>query len=138
MRFVYFLYCSLNLLFIASCSDDNGHGKSPGLESRFRTSCMVKDNRSILICFEGEYSYVKKKCDGFKMEHTMGAEIIYSSNRGCPRNIGFVGYCVMDGGEYIPYDYIDPMLNLSEKDKNIMIEGYKNDCLKFSGQYHTK
>jgi len=113
------------VIFLIGCSES---------DSKSRASCLVEDISSgeIVICFEGNSNYVKSKCSSTNKN---APNVTYSTNDSCPRNRGYSGYCTMDGGEYIPYSYIEPSLNISKKNEKMMKEMYKEDCLSFGGEW---
>ena len=114
------------VIFLIGCSKS---------DSKSRASCLVEDFSSgeIVICFEGNSNYVKSKC--FSSTNKNAPKVTFSETEGCPRDRGYFGYCIMDGGEYIPYSYIDPSLNISKKNKKMMKEMTKEDCLSFGGEW---
>jgi hypothetical protein len=119
-------------LILSGCNSDIAEEQAP---SKSRSSCLVEDADGIIICFEGGLDSVKSKCmsrNGSKKNHM---KVTFSETKGCPRDRGYVGYCIMDGGDYIPYSYIEPSLNTSERDKKMMKKMYKKDCLSFGGKW---
>ena len=127
------------MLFLIGCT--NTDSKQTIFDEENRPSCLVEDRmtKEIIICFEGELEYVKQKCSDHKQPNNIKIKnfpkVTFSEGGSCPRNRGYSGYCVMDGGEYIPYNYIDPSLNISQTNKKMMKEMYKEDCLRFEGEW---
>lgn len=113
------------VIFLIGCSKS---------ESKSSASCLVEDISSgeIVICFEGNSNYVRPKCSSTNKN---GPNVTYSTSNGCPRDRGYFGHCTMDGGEYIPYNYIDLSLNISLENKKMMQEMHKEDCLRSGGEW---
>ncbi len=125
------------MLLLIGCTDTNI--KQNIALDETRPSCLVEERNTgeIVMCFEGKIGYVKRKCKKGNQKKKKHPIVTLSESEGCPRDRGYVGYCVMDGGEYIPYNYIDPTLNISQKDKEMMKKMYQEDCLRFGGDYHV-
>lgn len=126
------------ILFLMGCTDKDSN--QTDLDNKDSPSCLVEDkvNKGTIICFEGELEYVKKKCS-IQNKHVNSGKafpiVTFSETEGCPRDGGYSGYCIMDGGEYIPYYYINSSLNISQKNKEIMKEIYRKDCSQFKGKW---
>jgi hypothetical protein len=119
-------------LILSGCNNDRTEEQAL---SKSSSSCLVEDAGGIIICFEGDLESVKSKCTDRNSKKKNHMKVTFSETKGCPRDQGYVGYCIMDGGSYIPYDYIDPSLNISKRNKNMMKEMYKKDCLDFRGEW---
>ena len=129
-------------LFMIGCTDTNS--KQAISHNEIRPSCLVEDGRTkeIVLCFEGELEYVEQKCTSSSRRTSKKRKnhpiVTFSEIEGCPKDRGYTGYCIMDGGEYIPYDYIEPSLNIVQKNKTMMEKMYQENCLRFGGEYHVR
>lgn len=129
-------------IFLVGCSKSKSESKNKYVENanvvNNNPSCLVEDAHTgeIVMCFEGDLEYVKSKC--VSKNNKYRPKITFSDNSGCPKDRGYIGYCVEDGGEYIPFKYISKSPYLTPEKEEIMKEIIKKSCINVGGEWEDK
>lgn len=135
------LICSTILLIGCSNPDSQSNAidnYTSVMDETNNPSCLVEDVHSgeIVMCFEGDLGYVQSKCVSRKSQN--GPIVTFSTTKGCPKDRGYIGRCVEDGGEYIPFKYISKSPYLTPEKEEIMKEIIKKSCINVGGEWEDK
>ena len=128
-------------IFLVGCSksktEKNNYTETTNVINN-NPSCLVEDAHTaeIVMCFEGDLEYVKSKC--VSKNNKYQSKITFSTNGGCPKDRGYIGYCIYDEGEYIPFSYIHKSKYLTPEKEEIMKKIAKENCIRFRGEWKDK